>query len=177
MTTIDPLLSPEFIGRWGNDTRWEFHLSETLPPSNLCSAVFCLAIVGASLDSIVLARNKRGWELLGGHIEPGEPIESALIREAMEEGGFRPTWYRPFGHRKVISTVPIANDHHGGFYPSVGFIPHFITTTSEPIIDPTGEEIYESRIFKENALPNVEASQLAIIQAGLAAFRGSGLKL
>lgn len=177
MAAVNPSLSPEFSGRWGDDITWEFHLSATLPPSNLCTAVFCIAIVGASLDSVVLARNKRGWELLGGHIEPGEPIESALIREALEEGGFRPTWYRPFGHRKVLSTAPIANDHHGGFYPSVGFIPHFIATTSEPITDPTGEEIYESRIFKVDALPDVEASQLAIIQAGLGAFRDSGLKL
>jgi 8-oxo-dGTP pyrophosphatase MutT (NUDIX family) len=171
MTSVNSSLGNELSGRWGDNITWEFHLSEVLPPSNLCTAVFCLAIVDGLPESIVLARNKRGWELLGGHIEPGESIESTLVREALEEGGFRPTWYRPFGYRKVISTVPVANDHHGGFYPSIGFIPHFIATTSEPITDPTGEEIYESRTFKANALPNIEASELSIIQAGLVAFR------
>lgn len=177
MTAIKPLSNPELSGQWGDNITWEFHLSETLPPPNLCTAVFCLAIVGASFDSVVLARNKRGWELLGGHIEPGESIETALVREALEEGGFRPSQYRPFGYRKVIATVPVANDHHGGFYPSVGLIPHFIAITSEPIGDPTGEEIYESRIFKVNDLPDIEASQAAIIHAGFTAFRSLGLEL
>lgn len=91
-------------GEWG-DTPWEFYLSPKSPPRELCTAVACLAIQ-ASSDSIVLTRNRRGWEMLGGHIEEGESIEDAVIREAKEEGGFSPDSCTQFGYRKVTPKEP-----------------------------------------------------------------------
>src|SRR5437868_12939512 len=84
-------------GQWDNNISWEFYLSDGLPDSQLCSAVYCLAINETNPEKIVLARNRRGWEMLGGHLDPGETIEEALVREAIEEGGFYSTWYRLFG--------------------------------------------------------------------------------
>src|SRR4051812_15383278 len=104
-------------GNWDDNISWEFHLSEEVPERSLCTAVYCLAINNADTESIVLARNKRGWEMLGGHPEPGETLEDALIRESLEEGGFYPTNYQPFGYRKVIAKEAVVNDHHGGTYP------------------------------------------------------------
>lgn len=157
-------------GQWGTDVSWEFYLSDTLPDPQLCTAVFCLAIVNEAPDQIVLARSKRGWELLGGHIEPGEDIEAALVREALEEGGFYPSRYAPFGYRKITSEQPIPNDHHGGFYPTVSYIPHFVATTDRPLVPLTGDDIFESAIFAVDAMP-LDDIPKQLVLAGLSAYK------
>lgn len=44
------------------------------------------------------ARHKRvapeHWDIIGGHVEPGEAIEDALVREILEELGVRPKCFR-----------------------------------------------------------------------------------
>jgi 8-oxo-dGTP diphosphatase / 2-hydroxy-dATP diphosphatase len=52
-------------------------------------------------DRILLAMKKRGfgtgrWNGVGGKVEPGESIESSMIRESVEEVGVTPTVYHQF---------------------------------------------------------------------------------
>lgn len=37
------------------------------------------------------------WDLVGGHVEEGETLEVALVREAQEEVGLMPTTFRDLG--------------------------------------------------------------------------------
>lgn len=169
MATPTGETAPKILeGHWDDNVSWEFYLTDQLPDPSLCTAVFCLAIV-EDTGEIVLARGKRGWEMLGGHLEPGETIEQALVREAIEEGGFLPDHYAPFGYRKILAKEPVINDHGGGTYPTTAYIPHFIATTNKPLTQPTmlGSEILESRTFGETEIPELQPNLESIILLGL----------
>jgi 8-oxo-dGTP pyrophosphatase MutT (NUDIX family) len=168
---------PALEGSWDENISWRFYLSNELPLRRLCTAVVCLAILDDTIpEKVVLGRSERGWEMLGGHVDPGETVEYALEREAIEEGGFHPTDYRPFGYYEVTAKLPMADDHHGGTYPQVAYIPHFVSTTSQPLVEAKGEEILESGVFSvDDELPPLEATQEAILRLGLTAFRGESV--
>ncbi len=40
------------------------------------------------------------WDIVGGHVEDGETLEQALIREVMEEIGVKVTKYKKLGYFK-----------------------------------------------------------------------------
>jgi 8-oxo-dGTP diphosphatase len=58
-------------------------LDEELPPTGLITSAFVLAFDRRRL--LMTKLTDRGWDLPGGHIEPGESPESALRREVLEE--------------------------------------------------------------------------------------------
>lgn len=154
-------------GAWNEDVSWEFYLAEDLPPAELCTAVFCLALHDD--DKIVLTKTKRGWEMLGGHLEPGETIEQALFREAHEEGGYTPQNYRLFGYRKIISKR-VLSARSGRTYPfPVSYIPHFVAKSSHPLAPTHGEEgeVLDSRAFARAELQALALAEEVIVEAGL----------
>ena len=105
--------------------------------------------------------------MLGGHIEPGETIEEALLREAQEEGGFTAEVFVPYGYIKVIAKEPAVNDHHGGTYPPISYIPHFIALTDAPLSAATGTEVLESRAFSIKEITRLKSAHEPLILAGL----------
>lgn len=123
-------------GQWDENQSWQLIQSDKLPDVTLCTAVYCLAVLPGT-KQVVLTRNHRGWEMLGGHIEPGETIEQALLRECLEEGGFTPEHYQLFGYRKITAKQLVAhNQKADSFYPFPhGYIPHFIATSTFAITE------------------------------------------
>ncbi|MDF2721395.1 MAG: hydrolase [Paenibacillus sp.] len=62
-------------------------LSDLLPPQELITCSFVLAF---QEDALVLTNlNERGWDIPGGHIEPGEHPVETMTRELYEETGAR----------------------------------------------------------------------------------------
>ena len=45
------------------------------------------------------------WDVIGGHVEPGEMVEQALIREAEEETGLTPLRFMPAGRMDRAKAV------------------------------------------------------------------------
>ncbi len=59
-----------------------YHTDE-MPPVEICGTTFAFAFIE---DRMLMTRLvKRGWDIPGGHIEPGESPEQAVIRETIEE--------------------------------------------------------------------------------------------
>jgi 8-oxo-dGTP pyrophosphatase MutT (NUDIX family) len=44
------------------------------------------------------------WDLVGGHVEPGESVEAALVREAQEEVGLTPVRFRWIAELSELQT-------------------------------------------------------------------------
>lgn len=153
-------------GKWDDITSWEFFLDTTEPPEMLCTAVMCIAFT-PDRKHVVLTRNQRGWDFVGGHIEEGENLEDTLIRESLEEGGFVPVDHQLFGYHKLTSTEPVPHNQRDGFYPHPhAFMPFFVATSNAPLAAPTGAEIFESRLFALHELTNYLGDhKIALIHA------------
>lgn len=135
-------------GNWGEDVKWEFYQSNVLPDKKLCTAVFG---VPKSAEKIVLTKTDRGWELPGGHIEPGETILATLQRELIEETGFKYTTAVLFGYRKIISKK-VLYAKTGEPYPfPVSYIPHFLVLAENFVNKVEGSEVLDAGVFAFDA--------------------------
>ncbi|MDB5185176.1 MAG: hypothetical protein JWN38_984 [Candidatus Saccharibacteria bacterium] len=162
-------------GNWGETMSWEFRASAELPPTELCTGAFCVAITGD--EKIVLMEAKRGWGLLGGHKEDDDAtLAATAIREAQEEGGFTPDDLNLFGHLRITSTEPAPRPGGVGSYPfPESYLVYYWAITSQPLAEPTGEEVLSSRAFslEELRAQNPPIRDLPIIEAGLQAYRAA----
>jgi 8-oxo-dGTP diphosphatase len=79
-------------------------LSAQLPPQELIVTAFVLAFDGDRLLQTKLV--KRGWDLPGGHVEPGESPAEAARRETYEETGARLGVLHLLGYQHVRLHCP-----------------------------------------------------------------------
>jgi 8-oxo-dGTP diphosphatase len=70
-----PWMPPSSEGR--------LYITDELPPLEICGTAFGFAFEGDRL--LVTRLIRRGWDIPGGHIEPGEMPAQTAIREVWEE--------------------------------------------------------------------------------------------
>ena len=74
-------------------------LDETLPPLHLITSALALAF---HEDTFLMTKlHQRGWDIPGGHIEPGETPEQTMRREVMEEAAVELGRVRLFGYQRI----------------------------------------------------------------------------
>lgn len=173
-------IQPVLTGQWDNVT-WELFEASELPDSATCTAVGCIAITDLAAERIAMTRNTRSqdrWEILAGHIEPGENLMDAVRRESDEEAGFIVSTAQFFGYRKVTRNPDVdirTLDARQRQYPSPSYIPYFYAFTNSKRKAFSGEEVLGSGEF---TLPELEMltaqgrlhqDELLIIRLGLKA--------
>ena len=116
---------------WDDNTPWKFIISNEKPDSSLCTAAFCVTLHRGKL--LLVNNRERGWEIPGGHIDEGEEIEQALIREVMEETGAVIENPQMFGYKLVLPVSPVPHrDKKGSFYPFPhSYVPYFYAEAPE----------------------------------------------
>ncbi|CAN5705558.1 hypothetical protein BH10CHL1_BH10CHL1_16920 [soil metagenome] len=85
-------------------------LDNTLPPIALVSTALGLFFDGNRL--LMTRLQSRGWDIPGGHIEPGETPEQTVRRETYEETGARLDKIAVFSHQKLIVHAPKPSGYH-----------------------------------------------------------------
>lgn len=167
---IKPSIEKKILsGSWNENVSWEFYLSENMPPAELCPAACCIA---KYKDKIVLTRNHRGWEILGGHLEKGETVEEAFRREALEEGGFTVDRYKLFGYRKITTKKKVKNDRNFEYPFPISYNPHFIAISESEPCECSAEECFERGLFTIDQIEKLSIISYPLIEASLPFFKG-----
>jgi len=81
-------------------------LDDQLPPIPAITSALALAFDGERI--LMTNLRQRGWDIPGGHIEPGETPEAAMRREVMEEAGAQLTDVQLLGYQRIrlLGQVP-----------------------------------------------------------------------
>jgi 8-oxo-dGTP pyrophosphatase MutT (NUDIX family) len=161
-------------GHWSENITWELFATSTPPSDALCTAVMGVAIADGK---VVLACSERGWGMLGGHIEDAETLHEALVREALEEGGFVVKDHKQFAVRKITALKQVDHGRENKAYPfPTSYIVYYWLTTDQPLLPPTGEEIIESGSFTLAEVAGLKTPDQSVIELGWQACQSKATK-
>jgi 8-oxo-dGTP pyrophosphatase MutT (NUDIX family) len=159
-------------GRWNwgvEGVDWELYASSTIPKPKDCTAAFCVAM---HEGKIILAREDRGWGLIGGHIDDDETVERALERECLEEAGFIVSEPVLFGYRKIIATTPVTHPEPNKAYPfPISYIAYYYSVSKQPLGESTEPEVLEVGSFTLTEIDAMQISDFSTIALGLDFYR------
>lgn len=81
-------------------------LDDQLPPLPLITSALALAFEGQNI--LMTNLQQRGWDIPGGHLDPGESPEAAMRREVIEEAGAMLGEVRLLGYQRIrlLGAVP-----------------------------------------------------------------------
>jgi 8-oxo-dGTP pyrophosphatase MutT (NUDIX family) len=147
------LKKEEFLlteAKWDDNTQWKFIVSKKNPDPNLCTAAFCVTSHNGGL--LLVNNRKRGWEIPGGHIDEGEEIEQALLREVMEESGAVIENPQMFGYKIVLPVSPIPHrDKKGSFYPFPhSYVPYYFAEALEILDLKLAPDVVSNKVVNFN---------------------------
>lgn len=107
-------------------------------PSGIEIGVISLVLNDRQDEILVgLSMEKRGWTLPGGHLEFGETLENAIIRETKEEANIDIDVLKILGVQELIYTRDNGENRHVLVFPAITII------KTEQIIKPDGLEFSE----------------------------------
>ena len=133
-------------GDWKKTTFWNFFIGSKLPEMAVATTATGLIV---HEDKLMLVQTHRGWELPGGHIEEGETINEALMRELHEEAGLtKATSVKMFGYNEIINPdTEKINKATGRPYPKRAYNPHFIVEAAEKPIGCQDQSCTDTGLF------------------------------
>ena len=130
-------------GTWNENTEFQYRLSRALPDGVVSTAVSACVYYG---DSIVMIKNRRGYEIVCGHVEERETIEQALAREILEETGCEIESSEMFAYTYVHNTVKQFSKSTGLEYPEFSYIPCFFVIAKNPPQETDADDIHEFQL-------------------------------
>ena len=137
------LLSDELQEWTGLRYRVRLSRSARLPPNRLITAAFGLVFVDDRMLFTRLA--SRGWDLPGGHLEPGESAEAAMRREVFEETAVELGVAVPFAYQHIQLLSKPPPDYS---YPVPdGYQVYFVATHAEVGVLVPSDEALEAQFF------------------------------
>jgi 8-oxo-dGTP pyrophosphatase MutT (NUDIX family) len=84
-------------------------LDDTLPPRHLITSALALAFHEGNF--LMTNLHQRGWDIPGGHIEPGETPEQTMRREVMEEAAVELENVRLLGYQRIRLLGEVPEDY------------------------------------------------------------------
>ncbi|WP_344491059.1 NUDIX hydrolase [Nonomuraea monospora] len=112
--------------------RLDVILTETLPPAEQTTSAFAfVSDSGGRTLMTYVDRAGRGWDIPGGHLEPGESLAQAAARELYEETGLRlpPSDLSIFAWQRIELLEPPPAGYR---YPSLAYMAMFRAVLPEP---------------------------------------------